>query len=131
MGGLSQPPCLPISTSKQARSPPSCPLEPARRMPSTSVPGGSSTHLLATAGSTAIPVTSAIAEVAQALERELALKRSTALLENPMATSSDPWLQQAQSRIGRFGEEVYHLLFHDDDRGRILASLREAKGYPA
>jgi hypothetical protein len=82
-------------------------------------------------GSTAIPVTSAIAEVAQALQKELALKGSAALLENPMAAPSDPWVEQAQSRIGRFGEEVYHLLVHADDWGRILASLREAKGYPA
>lgn len=79
----------------------------------------------------AIPVLSAITEVAQALQEELHPAGSAALVENPLASPGDPWLQKAQSRIRCLGEDVLHLLLQGDDRERILTSLREAKGHPA
>ena len=82
-------------------------------------------------GSTAIPVVSAHEAVARSIKKELALGCAVTLLENPMATPSDPWLTNAKSRVLQLGRDVFHLLLPEDDVPYILASLREASGHPA
>ncbi len=77
------------------------------------------------------PIADSNNELAEFLQAPLKSKEDICLLENSVASASDPWLKRAKSHIVSHETDVYHILLGGEDTKRNISyAIREAHQIP-